>query len=148
MTLTPERVDAELDVATASGRLDRGRADGGPRDFPILSRTVATGVRWSTSTPAPRRRSRPPVLDAEREFYEQHNAAVHRGAHQLAEEATDAYEAARATVARFIGAAADEVVFTKNATEGINLVAYAMSNAATAGPEAAGSSSARATRSS
>ena len=75
------------------------------------------------------------VLDAEREFYERYNAAVHRGAHQLAEEATDAYEAARATIAAFVGAPADEVVFTKNATEAINLVAYAMSNAVTAGEE-------------
>ena len=58
---------------------------------------------------------------------------MHRGAHQLAEEATDAYESARVRIAAFIGAAADEIVFTKNATEGINLVAYAMSNAATAG---------------
>src|SRR5690606_8586180 len=56
-------------------------------------------------------------------------AAVHRGAHQLAEEATEAYEAAREAVAAFVGAAPDEVVWTKNATEGINLVAYAMSNA-------------------
>jgi cysteine desulfurase/selenocysteine lyase len=68
------------------------------------------------------------VLDAEREFLEQHNAAVHRGAHQLAEEATDAYESARARIAALIGATAGELVFTKNATEGINLVAYAMSN--------------------
>ena len=76
------------------------------------------------------------VLDAERAYYELHNAAVHRGAHQLAEEATDAYEGARATVAGFVGAQADEVVFTKNATESINLVAYAMGNAAHAGAEA------------
>ncbi|NED56399.1 aminotransferase class V-fold PLP-dependent enzyme, partial [Micromonospora aurantiaca] len=76
------------------------------------------------------------VLDAEREFYERHNAAPHRGAHLLAEEATEAYENARASIARFIGASPAEIVFTKNATEGINLVAYAMSNAATAGPEA------------
>ncbi|GAA2023200.1 cysteine desulfurase [Terrabacter terrae] len=70
------------------------------------------------------------VLDAERTFYEQHNAAVHRGAHQLAEEATDDFEAARATIASFVGAPAHEVVFTKNATEALNLVAYAFSNAA------------------
>jgi cysteine desulfurase/selenocysteine lyase len=73
------------------------------------------------------------VLDAERDFYERHNSAVHRGAHQLAEEATDAYESARLTVARFIGAQAQEVVFTKNATEALNLVAYAFSNAAATG---------------
>jgi cysteine desulfurase/selenocysteine lyase len=80
------------------------------------------------------------VLDAERAFTERHNAAVHRGAHQLAEEATDAYEAARARIAAFVGVRADEVVFTKNATEGINLVAYAFGNAtvrAGLGPESA-----------
>jgi cysteine desulfurase/selenocysteine lyase len=68
-------------------------------------------------------------LDAERHFYENSNAAVHRGAHALAEEATDAYENARLTIANFVGAQVEEVVFTKNATEGINLVAYAFSNA-------------------
>ncbi len=107
------------------------------KDFPILSRTVRDGRRLvyldsGATAQKPRR-----VLDAERDFYENHNAAVHRGAHQLAEEATDLYEAARRTVATFIGAAENEVVFTKNSTEGVNLLAYAMSNAATAGQEAA-----------
>ena len=102
-------------------------------DVPILARTVRDGRRLvyldsGATSQKPRQ-----VLDAERTFYEQHNAAVHRGAHQLAEEATDDFEAARAAVAGFIGVVADEVVFTKNATEGINLVAYAMSNASTAG---------------
>lgn len=69
------------------------------------------------------------VMEAEQEFYEQRNAAVHRGAHSLAVDATDAYEDARAAVARFIGARPSELVWTSNATEGINLVAYAMSNA-------------------
>jgi cysteine desulfurase/selenocysteine lyase len=69
------------------------------------------------------------VLDAERHFYETSNAAVHRGAHALAEEATDAYESARSIIAGFIGASPNEIVFTKNATEAINLVAYAFSNA-------------------
>jgi cysteine desulfurase / selenocysteine lyase len=118
----------------AKGLLDTARLR---QDFPILSRTVRGGrplvyLDSGATSQKPRQ-----VLDAERGFYERHNAAVHRGAHLLAEEATDAYESARATVARFIGAAPDEVVFTKNATEGINLVAYAMSNAATSGPEAA-----------
>ena len=103
-------------------------------DFPILSRTVRGGkplvyLDSGATSQKPRQ-----VLDAERAFYELHNAAPHRGAHQLAEEATEAYESARERIAAFIGASADEVVFTKNATEGINLVAYAMSNAATAGP--------------
>jgi cysteine desulfurase / selenocysteine lyase len=66
------------------------------------------------------------VLDAERSFYERHNGAAHRGTHLLGEEATDVYEGARAKVAAFIGADVGEVVFTKNATEAINLVAYTM----------------------
>jgi cysteine desulfurase/selenocysteine lyase len=99
-------------------------------DFPILSRTVRGGrplVYLDSGATSQRPRQ---VLDAERAFLEQHNAAVHRGAHQLAEEATDAYESARARIAAFVGADPGEVVFTKNATEGINLVAYAMGNAA------------------
>jgi cysteine desulfurase/selenocysteine lyase len=70
------------------------------------------------------------VIDAESDFYRLHNAAVHRGAHQLAEEATDAYEGARTIVANFLNAHVDEVVFTKSATESLNLVSYAMGNAA------------------
>ncbi|NOJ60746.1 SufS family cysteine desulfurase [Arthrobacter sp. 260] len=69
------------------------------------------------------------VLEAEQEFYEQRNSAVHRGAHTLAVEATDAYEAARETIAAFVGAAVDEIVWTSNATEALNLVAYSFSNA-------------------
>jgi cysteine desulfurase/selenocysteine lyase len=69
------------------------------------------------------------VLDAERGFYTRHNAAVHRGAHLLAEEATDAYEHARQRIADLIGAQPRELVFTKNATEAINLVSYSFSNA-------------------
>ena len=102
-------------------------------DFPLLSRTVREDkplVYLDSGATSQRPRQ---VLDAERTFLEQHNAAVHRGAHQLAEEATDAYESARARIAGFVGAATDEVVFTKNATEGINLVAYAMSNAGAPG---------------
>jgi cysteine desulfurase/selenocysteine lyase len=102
-------------------------------DFPILSRTVRDGrplVYLDSGATSQKPRA---VLDAERDFYEKHNAAVHRGAHQLAEEATDAYELARATIARFIGASPEQLVFTKNATEAINLVAYAFSNAAAPG---------------
>jgi cysteine desulfurase/selenocysteine lyase len=98
-------------------------------DFPILSRTVRGGrplVYLDSGATSQRPRQ---VLDAERAFLEQHNAAVHRGAHQLAEEATDAYESARARIARFVGVEPGELVFTKNATEGVNLVAYAMGNA-------------------
>ncbi|GAA0235948.1 cysteine desulfurase [Saccharothrix mutabilis subsp. mutabilis] len=115
---------APLDVATVRA------------DFPILGRTVREGKRLvyldsGATSQRPRQ-----VLDAERAFLEIANAAVHRGAHQLAEEATDAYEGARAKIAAFVGADFGEIVFTKNATEGVNLVAYAMGNAATSGPEA------------
>lgn len=105
-------------------------------DFPILSRTVRDGrplVYLDSGATSQRPRQ---VLDAERAFLEQHNAAVHRGAHQLAEEATDAYESARARIATFVGVQPDEVIFTKNATEGINLVAYALSNCAFVGESA------------
>lgn len=69
------------------------------------------------------------VLDAERAFAETMNSAVHRGAHTLAAEATELFEDARASIARFVGAGEDEIVWTSNATEAINLVAYSMSNA-------------------
>ncbi len=105
-------------------------------DFPILSRTVRDGKRLVYLDSAATSQKPRQVLDAERAFYELHNAAPHRGAHQLAEEATEAYESARSRVAAFVGAVPSEIVFTKNATEGINLVAYAMSNAATAGVDA------------
>lgn len=69
------------------------------------------------------------VLDAEREFATTLNAAVHRGAHTLAAEATEVFEDARATLARFVGADEGEIVWTSNATEALNLIAYSMSNA-------------------
>jgi cysteine desulfurase / selenocysteine lyase len=105
-------------------------------DFPILGRAVRGGnhlvyLDSGATSHKPRQ-----VLDAERDFYTTHNAAAHRGAHLLGEEATDAYENARARIASFLSADPGEIVFTKSATEAINLVAYAMSNAATAGPQA------------
>jgi len=77
------------------------------------------------------------VMEAEQEFYEQRNAAVHRGAHYLAVEATEVFEAAREAVARFVGARSNEIIWTSNATEAINLVAYAFSNAGAGRGEAA-----------
>jgi cysteine desulfurase/selenocysteine lyase len=99
------------------------------KDFPILERTVRDGRPLVYLDSAATSQKPTSVLDAERAFYETSNAGVHRGAHQLAEEATDAYESARARIAAFVGASADELVFTKNATESLNLVAYAFSNA-------------------
>ncbi|NEB82529.1 cysteine desulfurase [Streptomyces sp. SID14478] len=103
-------------------------------DFPILRRTLRDGARLVYLDSGATTHKPLQVLDAERDFYLTHNAAVHRGAHQLAEEATEAYEDARATIARFVGAADNEIVFTKNATEGINLVAYALENTRALGP--------------
>ena len=130
MTVQPPRTSAGASTTAAPLDVAAIRSD-----FPILDRTVRDDrklVYLDSGATSQRPRQ---VLDAERSFLETSNAAVHRGAHQLAEEATDAYEDARAKVARFVGVGTDEVVFTKNATEGVNLVAYAMSNAATAGPE-------------
>ncbi len=95
-------------------------------DFPILARTVREGKPLVYLDSGATSQRPLPVLDAERDFLLTCNAAVHRGAHQLAEEATDAYESAREHIATFVGAAADELVFTKNATEALNLVAYTL----------------------
>jgi cysteine desulfurase/selenocysteine lyase len=95
-------------------------------DFPALARTVRNGNPLIYLDSGATSQKPVQVLDAERSFYERHNGAAHRGTHLLGEEATDVYEGARATVAAFIGADVGEVVFTKNATEAINLVAYTM----------------------
>ena len=99
------------------------------KDFPIFDRTIRDGKRLVYLDSGATSQKPQSVIDAESDFYRLHNAAVHRGAHQLAEEATDIYEGAREIVANFIGADVNEVVFTKNATESLNLVAYAMGNA-------------------
>mgnify|MGYP000414428261 FL=1 len=98
-------------------------------DFPIFNRTIRDGKRLVYLDSGATSQKPQSVIDAEVDFYRLHNAAVHRGAHQLAEEATDIYEGARDVIAAFIGAEIDEVVFTKSATESLNLVAYAMGNA-------------------
>ena len=99
------------------------------KDFPIFDRTIRDGKRLVYLDSGATSQKPQVVIDAESDFYRLHNAAVHRGAHQLAEEATDIYEGARSTVAAFLNAAEDEVIFTKSATESLNLVAYAMGNA-------------------
>ncbi|MFI5063470.1 MAG: cysteine desulfurase [Streptosporangiales bacterium] len=100
------------------------------KDFPILDRTVRDGRPLAYLDSANTSQKPRQVIDAITDFYERHNANIHRASHQLGEEATAAYEGARIKAARFIGAADEaEVVFTKNVSEGINLVAYAMGNA-------------------
>ncbi|AWZ25040.1 cysteine desulfurase [Rhodococcus pyridinivorans] len=97
-------------------------------DFPILARTVRDGKPLVYLDSGATSQRPVQVLDAEREFLATRNAAVHRGAHALSEEATDSYEDARAVIASFVGVDVDEVVFTKNATESLNLVAYAFAD--------------------
>ncbi len=118
--------------STAASAFDAGELERIRADFPVLSRRVHDDVPLvyldSTAT-AQRPRQ---VLDAERTFLETSYASVHRGAHALAEEATEAYEQARAAVAGFVGVAEDELVWTRNATEGINLVAAGLTDPACA----------------
>lgn len=101
------------------------------KDFPIFERTVRDGKRLVYLDSGATSQKPLSVIDAESDFYKYHNAAAHRGAHQLAEEATDAYEGAREIVAKFLGSpgGSDEIIFTKSATESLNLLAYAMGNA-------------------
>lgn len=98
-------------------------------EFPILGRTMRSGSPLVYLDSAATSQKPRAVMDAEREFYERHNAAAHRGSHQLAEEATHAYESARADIATFINAAASDVVFTKSATDSLNLIAHAFASA-------------------
>ena len=99
------------------------------QDFPIFERTIRDGKKLVYLDSGATSQKPLSVIEAESNFYKFHNAAVHRGAHQLAEEATDAFEGARLKVAKFLGAHEDEIVFTKSATESLNLIAYAMGNA-------------------
>src|SRR6516165_8076755 len=95
-------------------------------DFPILKRVMRGGNQLAYLDSGATSQRPLQVLDAEREFLLTSNGAVHRGAHQLMEEATDAYEQGRADIAAFVGADVDELVFTKNATEALNLVSYVL----------------------
>lgn len=125
-------------VKTECGSLDFSDAEleSLRADFPILSLAGRDGrpLAYLDSTAT----SQKPqiVLDTMREFYEKHNGAVHRGTHQLGDEATELFENARGTVARFLGAREDEIVWTSGATAALNTVAYAFSSAtAEGGPE-------------
>ncbi|QJU56022.1 SufS family cysteine desulfurase [Herbiconiux sp. SALV-R1] len=115
------------DTATAPPLDDRA-AELLRADFPILSRTVNGHPLVYLDSGATSQKPQS-VIDVERAYYETTNAAVHRGAHTLAGEATELFEDARATVAAFVGARPEEIVWTSNATEGLNLIAYGMSNA-------------------
>lgn len=93
-------------------------------DFPIFTRTIRDGKKLVYLDSGATSQKPQSVIDAEVNFYSKNNAAAHRGAHQLAEEATEAMESARQIVADFLGGEIDEIVFTKSATESLNLLAY------------------------
>ncbi|WP_213816467.1 SufS family cysteine desulfurase [Glaciihabitans sp. dw_435] len=117
-------MQSELSLAPlTAGEIDAIRAD-----FPALSQEV-NGYPLAYLDSGATAQRPASVLDAERYFLEHDNSAVHRGAHTLAGLATEAFEDARETVARFVGARASEIVWTSNATDGLNLLAYSMGNA-------------------
>ena len=96
------------------------------KDFPIFDRTIRDGKRLVYLDSGATSQKPSVVIESESNFYRNHNAAAHRGAHQLAEEATEALESARTVVADFLGGAVDEIVFTKHSTEALNLLAYSI----------------------
>lgn len=99
-------------------------------DFPILSREVKPGKKLIYLDSTATAQKPVSVIEAMDQYYRLTNANIHRGVHTLAEEATAAYELARERIARFIGARSPrEVIYTRNATESINLVAYSWARA-------------------
>ena len=104
------------------------------KDFPIFGRSIRDGKRLVYLDSGATSQKPSVVIDAESDFYRNHNAAAHRGAHQLAEEATEAIESARGIIADFLGGATDEIIFTKSSTEALNLLAYSIGSAAKENP--------------
>jgi cysteine desulfurase/selenocysteine lyase len=99
------------------------------KEFPIFDRSIRDGKRLVYLDSGATSQKPSVVIDAESNFYRFHNAAAHRGAHQLAEEATEGIESARAIVAKFLGGDHEEIVFTKSSTEALNLLAYSIGSA-------------------
>jgi cysteine desulfurase/selenocysteine lyase len=99
------------------------------RDFPIFDRVIRDGKKLVYLDSGATSQKPNSVIDAESNFYRSHNAAAHRGAHQLAEEATESIESAREIVAKFLGGSTEEIVFTKSSTEALNLLAYSIGSA-------------------
>jgi cysteine desulfurase/selenocysteine lyase len=118
MATTTAAMAAMAAARSGSGPLDGRRVR---KDFPILNGEKPLIYLDSAAT------SQKPesVLAAMDRYYRTHNANIHRGVYRIAEEATAAYEDARRRVARFVGASPRELIFTRNSTEALNLVAYA-----------------------
>lgn len=121
--------DTPGDAPARSAGLTADEIDRIRRDFPLLDSEVNGHPLVYLDSAATSQKPRQ-VLDAERAYLEHRNAAVHRGAHTLAALATEEFEEAREKVARFVGVDAGEIVWTSNATEGLNLVAYGLGSAA------------------
>ena len=121
-------VSTPVSLRHATGPMDNAEVERIRNDFPILAQEVNGHPLVYLDSGAT---SQNPlsVIEAEQEFYEQRNSAVHRGAHTLAVAATDVYEQARETVAEFVHVRPEEIVWTSNATEALNLLTYAFSNA-------------------
>lgn len=100
------------------------------RDFPIFQEKMRGDKRLVFLDSGATSQKPYQVMDAERNFYSKHNAAVHRGSYYLAEQADAAYEGARASVAAFLGVLPDEIIFTKSATESLNLLAVSFERSA------------------
>ena len=98
-------------------------------DFPILEREVRNNRKLIYLDSAATSQKPQVVIDAQNNFYETINSGVHRGAYYLAELATDAHEKAREKIARFVNVEPEQIVFTKNATESLNLLSYSFLNA-------------------
>ncbi|MBG6213750.1 MAG: cysteine desulfurase [Cryobacterium sp.] len=126
--VTPSRTIARGSQRTESAPLTNIDVERIRNDFPVLHQLV-NGHPLTYLDSGATSQNPISVMEAEQEYYEQRNAAVHRGAHTLAVEATEVFEAAREKVAAFVGAQTDEIVWTSNATEAINLLAYSFSNA-------------------
>ena len=105
--------------------LDVGRIK---NDFPIFKKRMRNGSRLVYLDSGATTQKPLSVIEAEGNFYKEINGAVHRGSHLLAEAASEAFENSRELVAEFIGAPSQEVIFTKSATESLNLLAYSIGN--------------------
>jgi cysteine desulfurase/selenocysteine lyase len=111
VTATPQKVDAII------------------ADFPILARPTSRGKRLVYLDSAATSQKPKAVIQALVDYYEQYNANIHRGVYEIAARATEEFERARVKLARFIGADTAEIVWVRNTTEAINLVAYSWGDA-------------------
>jgi cysteine desulfurase/selenocysteine lyase len=125
-----EKVSSAQQLQASVEGLDVLNIDQIRADFPVLQREVRPGIPLIYLDSAATSQKPEAVIKAVADHYRHHNANIHRGIHQLAEESTSAYESARLGIAEFIGAASHrQIIFVRNTTEAINLVAYSWARA-------------------